>query len=119
MLERRKMGTRNGACFGLAALAACLCTSAGVRADELVRFESAPFRVGQLQQRLARERGEVLKPQSETIEGYLSKPEGSGPFAAIVYLHGCSGLSENARRYIAQLMTSRGYVSLAVDSFAT
>ena len=93
--------------------------SSVVRADELVRFESAPFRIGQLQQRLAQERGEVLRSKSETIEGYLSKPEGSGPFAAIIYLHGCGGLSENARRYIAQLMTGWGYVSLAVDSFAT
>src|SRR5262245_27166190 len=119
MLERRKMGARNGACFALASLTACLCASLVVRADELVRFESAPLRIGQLQQRLAQERGEVLRSKSETIEGYLSKPEGSGPFAAIIYLHGCDGLSENARRYIAQLMTGWGYVSLAVDSFAT
>jgi dienelactone hydrolase len=63
---------------------------------------------------LARERGETPKAASETIEGYLSKPEGNGPFAAIVYLHGCDGLSEDARTYNA-----RGNVSLMLDSFAT
>ena len=45
-------------------------------ADELVRFDSARYRVGELQQRLARERGEAIKPKPATIiEGYLSKPE--------------------------------------------
>ena len=82
-------------------------------AQELVRFDSAPVRLGQLQQRLARERGEAPKA-ADTIEGYLAKPEGDGPFSAIVYLHGCDGLSEDARTYNA-----RGYVSLVLDSFAT
>jgi dienelactone hydrolase len=93
---------------------AYLSTNAAALAGELVRFESAPVHVGQLQQRLARERGETPKAASETIEGYLSKPEGDGPFSAIVYLHGCDGLSEDARTYNA-----RGYVSLMLDSFAT
>jgi dienelactone hydrolase len=88
-------------------------------AQELVRFESAPVQLGQLQRRLAQERGETLKAASDTIEGYLSKPEGDGPFAAIVYLHGCDGLSKDAPKFIAQFMTGLGYVSLAVDSFAT
>ena len=42
-------------------------------AQELVRFESAPVQLGQLQRRLAQERGETLKAASDTIEGYLSK----------------------------------------------
>jgi dienelactone hydrolase len=36
-----------------------------------------------------------------------------------VYLHGCNGLSKNARDRVAKLMTGWGYVSLAVDSFTT
>ena len=88
-------------------------------AQELVRFESAPVQLGQLQRRLAQERGETLKAASDTIEGYLSKPEGNGPFAAIVYLHGCDGLSEEAPKFIARFMTGLGYASLAVDSLAT
>jgi dienelactone hydrolase len=87
-------------------------------AEELVAFNSAPYRLGHLQERLARERGETSKT-SEAIEGYLSKPEGSGPFPAIVYLHGCGGLSENTRKHVAGLLTGWGYVSLAVDSFST
>jgi dienelactone hydrolase len=87
-------------------------------AQELVRFDSAPVRLGQLQQRLARERGEAPKA-GDTIEGYLAKPEGDGPFAAIVHLHGCDGLSKDAPKFIAQFVTGLGYVSLAVDSFAT
>lgn len=87
-------------------------------AQELVRFDSAPVRLGQLQQRLARERGEAPKA-ADTIEGYLAKPEGNGPFAAIVYLHGCDGHAKDDRKSIAQFVTGLGYVSLAVDSFAT
>ncbi|QPF90199.1 dienelactone hydrolase family protein [Bradyrhizobium commune] len=112
------MGTRAGACLRLAVLVTCVCTNAVTMAQELVRFESAPVRVGQLQQRLARERGEAPKT-ADTIEGYLAKPEGDGPFAAIVSLHGCDGLSKDDRKSIAQSVTGLGYVSLAVDSFAT
>ena len=112
------MSRQAGVCFALAVLAGCVCTNAVVLAEELVRFESTPFRVSEIQQRLARERGENLRAAADTVEGYLSKPEGNGPFAAIVYLHGCAGLSENVRRNIARLMTGWGYVSLAVDSFA-
>ncbi|HZM12400.1 MAG TPA: dienelactone hydrolase family protein [Candidatus Limnocylindrales bacterium] len=93
---------------------------ATVSADELVKFDSAAYAVGKLQQRLARERGEMpTSAPATTIEGYLSKPEGRGPFPAVVYLHGCSGLFESTRKQIAELITGWGYVSFAVDSFAT
>jgi dienelactone hydrolase len=93
---------------------------ATVSADELVKFDSAAYLVGKLQQRLARERGEMpTSAPATTIEGYLSQPDGSGPFPAVVYLHGCDGLSESTRKRIAELITGWGYVSLAVDSFAT
>jgi dienelactone hydrolase len=112
------MGTLARACLGLAVFVTCLCTNAVTSAQELVRFESAPVRLGQLQQRLARERGEAPKA-ADTIEGYLAKPEGDGPFAAIVYLHGCDGLSKDIPKFVAQFVTGLGYVSLSVDSFAT
>ena len=93
---------------------------ATISADELVKFDSAAYIVGKLQQRLARERGEIpTVAPATTIEGYLSKPNGSGPFPAVVYLHGCDGLSVNARSIAAQVITEWDYVSLAVDSFAT
>jgi dienelactone hydrolase len=83
---------------------------AGVRPD-------AAYRVGQLQQRQARERGET-PPEAPhtTIEGYLSKPDGSGPFPAVVYVHGCSGLSTDTRKRMAERLTAWGYISFVVDS---
>jgi dienelactone hydrolase len=87
-------------------------------AEELVRLESIPFRAAEIQQRAEIERGRTPKPP-DTVEAYLAKPEGDGPFPAIVYLHGCGGLSKSTRDDIAALMTGWGYVTLAVDSFAT
>jgi len=87
-------------------------------AEELVRLESIPFRAADILQREEIERGKIPKPP-DTVEAYLSKPEGDGPFPAIVYLHGCGGLSKSRRDAIAGLMTGWGYVTLAVDSFAT
>ncbi len=90
------------------------------RADELVTFDSARYTVGGLQQRLARERGETLAAApAEKIQAYLSKPGGSGPFPAIIHLHGCGGLSAEARATGAAQFTGWGYVALVVDSFTT
>ena len=44
------------------------------------------------------------------------RPEGEGPFPAVVLLHGCSGIIQ-AERGWAQELRRRGYVSLLVDSF--
>jgi dienelactone hydrolase len=89
-------------------------------ADDLVKFDSAAYRVGQLQQLQARERGETLpEAPHTTIEGYLSKPDGSGPFPAVVYVHGCSGLSTDIRKRMAERLTAWGYISFVVDSFAS
>jgi acetyl esterase/lipase len=87
--------------------------------EELVRFDSAPFLLGLIEQRQARERGETPTQPPDPIEGYLSKPDGAGPFPAVIYLHGCGGLTNRTRHRVADLMTSWGYVVLAVDSFAT
>jgi dienelactone hydrolase len=89
-------------------------------ADELVRFESAAYRVGELQQRLARARGETITPRpGETIEAYLSRPEGRGAFPAVVSLHGCAGSRPALRIAEGEYLKSLGYVALVVDSFAT
>jgi dienelactone hydrolase len=105
-------------CAMLAA-AACAPNTRARAADELVKFDTAPYIVGQIQQRRAIERGEMAVPTTGTIQGYLSKPDGDGPFPAVIYLHGCSGLSATARKRFSELLTGWGYVSLAVDSFAT
>lgn len=54
-----------------------------------------------------------------TLKGILNKPQGNGPFPAVVILHGCSGI-EGMKKYLdiwAQRLASWGYVSLMVDSF--
>ena len=87
--------------------------------QQRVTFETAPYRVAQIQQQQARERGEPAPSSPDIISGYLSKPDGDGPFPAVIYLHGCAGLSASNRNRISDLMTGWGYVSLAVDSFTT
>jgi dienelactone hydrolase len=94
-------------------------------AAERVRFESARYRVGPLQQRLARERGEtVARPPADLIDGYLIMPNGDGPFPAIVHLHGCSGLPKafkdgTEKGPWSERLAAWGYVVLVVDSFTT
>lgn len=95
-------------------LVAALCEAG---ASETVRFETAAYRLGELQQRAALERGEGPR-RPTTIIGYLDKPDGSGPFPAVVTVHGCLGLND-FRRNSAEQLAGRGYVSLVVDSFAT
>lgn len=89
-------------------------------ADEAVQFEAVRYHIGELQQRLARERGETVQRQpAQKLTGYLAKPAGDGPFPAVVYLHGCLGLENFRREAAAMQFTGWGYVSLVVDSFAT
>ena len=58
----------------------------------------------------------------EQIPFTLSKPEGPGPFPAIVLLHDCSGLGPSSSgapgRWAAELV-QHGYVVIVPDSFTT
>jgi dienelactone hydrolase len=59
---------------------------------------------------------------SEQIPVELSKPEGSGPFPAVVIMHDCSGLgprSSGAPGRWAKELVGRGYVAIMPDSFTT
>jgi dienelactone hydrolase len=52
----------------------------------------------------------------------VAKPDGDGPFPAIVVLHDCSGLGANssgAPRRWARTLVERGYVVVTPDSFST
>jgi dienelactone hydrolase len=51
------------------------------------------------------------------IVGYESRPEGGGPFPAVVLMHGCHGVSRSTREWAAWLR-QRGFVALVVDSWA-
>jgi dienelactone hydrolase len=89
-------------------------------ADELVRFDSAVTKPSSFLERKAKEQG-VSLPQAQATHllGYLSRPQGDGPFPAIVVIHGCEGIHPNAETYWPQRLTSWGYVVLVVDSFTT
>ena len=58
----------------------------------------------------------------EQIPVELSKPDGSGPFPAVVIMHDCSGLgprSSGAPGRWAKELVGRGYVVILPDSFTT
>jgi dienelactone hydrolase len=124
----RKSLARAGLIVLLPLFAVAVCrtgASSATIAIERVQFESAAQPLGDLQQKQAREHGDEPMPiRGDMIEGYLAKPEGNGPFPAIVHLHGCGGLSPAFKadplsdRWISQLV-GWGYVVLVVDSFAT
>ena len=64
--------------------------------------------------------------QGITLTGWLFKPAGSGPFPAVVMMHGCNGVYSysDPTRGLAKLyrewgdrLVTAGYVALLVDSF--
>jgi dienelactone hydrolase len=66
--------------------------------------------------------------QGLTLEGWLFKPAGSGPYKAVVLMHGCSGVYSysDTTKGVATLyrewgdrLVSSNYVALLVDSFTT
>jgi dienelactone hydrolase len=61
--------------------------------------------------------GTSLSVRSEqfTLTGKLSRPNGEGPFPAVVLLHGCSG-SHSREDIWAGRLRRLGYVALQVDS---
>jgi len=50
------------------------------------------------------------------LSGRLTKPEGIGPFPAVVMLHGCGGIQSREDVWVKRLV-NWGYVTLQVDSF--
>jgi carboxymethylenebutenolidase len=50
------------------------------------------------------------------LKGVLFRPEGAGPFAAVVEIHGINGISDWDYQ-VARKLTAAGYVTLAVDMF--
>ncbi|NOQ32229.1 MAG: prolyl oligopeptidase family serine peptidase [Helicobacteraceae bacterium] len=62
---------------------------------------------------------EHLKYNS-TIDGTISKPEGDGPFPAVVLMHGCSGLVNSTKQALnahSDNLVSNGFVTLILNSF--
>jgi dienelactone hydrolase len=73
-------------------------TPGAVRAGALIEFPNV---------------SEQAKP--ERLLGYLARPDGPGPFPAVVVLHGCAGFFPGYAA-IADDLKLAGYVALAVDS---
>jgi len=83
-----------------------------------VEFDDAARPLGKFQEQRARQRGEDPKPTpGSRLQGYLAKPEGDGPFPAVVVLHGCRGISALESQRLPELLTLWGHVALSVDSF--
>lgn len=53
----------------------------------------------------------------ETITGYLARPSGTGPYPAVLVLHGCEGYGSLETSTVNELAAS-GYVALAIDTLA-
>jgi dienelactone hydrolase len=59
------------------------------------------------------------------LSGYLYRPNGPGPFPAVVMLHGCGGLlTRNGQigsttRFWAEHLQDHGYIALLMDSFTS
>ncbi|MCS6911445.1 MAG: dienelactone hydrolase family protein, partial [Anaerolineales bacterium] len=52
-----------------------------------------------------------------TLQAYLARPDGDGPFPALVIIHEAYGLNDDMRR-ITRQFAAEGYAALAVDLFA-
>lgn len=53
------------------------------------------------------------------VRGLLSKPDGAGPFPAVVILHTCAGVRRNLSHVWPAYYVNNGYVALTVDSFGS
>jgi dienelactone hydrolase len=62
-------------------------------------------------------------PDATPVDGYILRPEGAGPFPAVVLHHGCGGMwARNDRISARELwwmrhLVSLGYAAMEVDSF--
>lgn len=52
-----------------------------------------------------------------TVSGFFAKPEGKGPFPAVVILHACGGVLQHVNAGWLDYLKSVGYAALAVDTF--
>lgn len=69
--------------------------------------------------------GDLTGGEATNITGYLYKPEGQGPFPAVISMHGCNGLVSQDGKidplYGAwgELLSREGYMVLLPDSFGS
>lgn len=100
-----------------ALLAFLLVAPAALHAEEVVAFRSAGTAPTPFQIQRAKAQGKTLEPTpGAPIRGVLFRPEGEGPFPAIVLLHDCRGIRAYLKGWAREL-AARGYVALLVDSY--
>lgn len=93
-----------GRWVGCLMVLACALAAAPIAAQELVHFPS-------------------LDTGRTVLDGYLYRPQGSGPHPAVIGLHGCSGMMTTGGGVLpiefawAYRLHSEGYAVLLVDSF--
>ena len=58
----------------------------------------------------------VTPDKPQTISATVTRPSGTGPFPAVVIMHGCGGLSPQLERW-SRFFAERGYIGVVVDSF--
>jgi len=58
-----------------------------------------------------------VAPGAPALLGYLRRPEGHGPFPAVVLLHGCGGDADKLDDSWGARIQDWGYITLTVDSF--
>jgi dienelactone hydrolase len=56
-------------------------------------------------------------PQS--VSGLLARPEGAGPFPAVVILHSCAGFTTHVTTDWPRYLKGLGYIVLSVDTFGS
>lgn len=87
------------------------------KAVEIVDFKSATYPPTPYQSKLALQQGKKPKPlPGLPLNGRLKKPDGKGPFPAVVLMHGCGGIWRWNDVWSDRL-AGWGYVVLDVDSF--
>jgi dienelactone hydrolase len=59
----------------------------------------------------------VTTPRPAMLSGDLYRPAGTGPFPAVILLHGCGGPAPNGSAWAVWLQ-AEGYAALTLDSFA-
>jgi len=65
-----------------------------------------------------------LQPDAPELSGLLLKPDGAGPFKAVIMLHGCSGMLTKSGKlkkrptFWSKWLVERGYLVLLADSFS-
>jgi len=109
------------ACIGLISIDIAASSSAThALSGEQVQFEGASVKPSALRKRLAEAKGEKLADvPGLPLLGYLLKPEGPGPFPAVILMHGCNGMRQSIEGVWSERLQNWGYVTLVVDSFTT